>query len=84
MFERRGRPPPRHLAADGEGPAEEGRYADSVVLRVRSEGEDVHDVQLHSHRREHGYFRREDLEEIAPVLVALAGLARATSRRAAR
>ncbi len=76
---------PDLILVDGEGPAEEkGRYADSVVLRVRSEGEDGHDMQLHSHRREHGYVRREDLEEIAPVIVAVAGLARATSKRAVR
>jgi DNA-binding response OmpR family regulator len=75
---------PDLIIVDGQRPGEEGRYADSVVLRVRPEGEDVHDVQLHSHGREHGYVRREDLEEIAPVIVALAGLARATAKRAAR
>ena len=73
------------MIVDGEGPAEEeARYAGSVVIRVRPEGEDVRDVQLHSHGREHGFVRREDLEEIAPVIVALAGLARAAEKRAAR
>jgi hypothetical protein len=59
-------------------------YPDSVVLRVRGEGGDRREVQLHSDWREHGYVRREDLEKIAPVIVALAGLSRAAAKRAAR
>jgi hypothetical protein len=67
-------------------PAErpERLYPDSVVLRVRGEGGDGRDVQLHSDWREHGYVRREDLGKIAPVVVALAGLSRAAAKRAAR
>ena len=75
---------PDLIIVDGKPAEKQGRYADSIVLRVRPEGDDANDVQLHSHRREHGYVRREDLEEIAPVIVALAGLARGGAKRVAR
>jgi DNA-binding NarL/FixJ family response regulator len=70
----------------GQTPAErpEQRYPDSLVLRVRDETGKGREVQLHSHWREHGYVRREDLGKIAPVVVALAGLSRAAAKRAAR
>jgi hypothetical protein len=71
------------IILDGEAPPEdEELYRDSLVLRVRAEGEEPNDVDLHSHRRGHGYVRREDLEEIAPVIVALAELSRAAGKRA--
>ena len=72
-----------------EGSPEDSRrpeelFPDSLVLRVRGADAESQDVDLHSHWREHGYVRREDLQEIAPVIVALAGLSRAAVKRAAR
>jgi DNA-binding NarL/FixJ family response regulator len=68
----------------GAPPSERKLSSDSLVLRVRDEGEEPDDLRLHSYLREHGYVRREDLAEIAPVIVALAGLSRAAGKRAPR
>ena len=68
----------------GARPGERELSPDSLILRVRDEGEERDDLRLHSYLQEHGYVRREDLAEIAPVIVALAGLSRAAGKRAPR
>ncbi len=62
-----------------------GRYPDSLVLRLWSEEEESNerDVEHHSLSRECGYVRREDLDQIAPVIVALACFSRRKARAGA-
>ena len=78
------------IVDDGHGepaglamPPEE-MYPDSLVLQLR-DGQNgaERDVECHFRSREFGYVRREDLEEVAPVIVALAGLSRVAGRNAA-
>jgi hypothetical protein len=73
----------RRRRANGAPPEE--LYPDSLVLRLRDDAYDAAGAEVEGHfrSREHGYVRREDLEEIAPVIVALAGLSRAAGRKAA-
>jgi hypothetical protein len=61
-----------------------GRYPDSLVLRLWNEEEDPpeREVEHHSLSRECGYVRREGLDQIAPVIVALACFSRRKPRGA--
>jgi DNA-binding NarL/FixJ family response regulator len=70
----------RELDQTTELPAE--RYPDSLVLRLWSEGDEAseRDVECHSLSRECGYVRREDLEQIAPVVLVLARLSERETR----
>jgi hypothetical protein len=70
-----------HGQPRGLGMPPEEMYPDSLVLQLRDGAEG--DVEGHFRSREFGYVRREDLEEVAPVIVALAGLSRVAGRNAA-
>ena len=61
-----------------QGVPPEELYPDSIVLRVRDGADNGADGDVEGHFRSQqlGYVRREDLEEVAPVIVALAGLSR--------
>ena len=73
----------RQRASAGAPPEE--MYPDSLVLRLREDagGGGEAEVEGHFRRRGHGYVRREDLEKIAPVIVALAGLSRPAGKNGA-
>jgi len=57
--------------AGGQLPAD--RFPDSMILRVRNDDQRP-DVESHRLPDAHGYIRREDLDTVVPVVLALVAL----------
>ena len=57
--------------ARGQLPAD--RFPDSMILRVRDDERGL-DVESHRLPDAHGYIRREDLDTVVPVVLALVAL----------
>ncbi len=58
---------------DARGRLPADRFPDSVILRVRDDDRGL-DVESHRLPGAHGYIRREDLDTVAPVVLALVAL----------
>jgi DNA-binding NarL/FixJ family response regulator len=62
--------------ARGQLPAD--RFPDSILLRVRDDDSGL-DVESHRLPGAHGFIRREDLDTVAPVVLALAAVSASRS-----
>jgi DNA-binding NarL/FixJ family response regulator len=49
-------------------------YPDALVLRVRDDEPEEADVESHLFVEANGYIRRQSLDELAPIIIALAAL----------